>query len=150
MIYLDIDPPYDQKLANTDPLILAAQTTLNHLEADPRASLSLRITGDEIIQALNKEFREVDAPTDVLSFSAGYEDPESGEYYLGDILISYPRAEDQAEQETHSTWVEIQLLIVHGVLHLLGFDHLTPEDKALMWQHQGDILDQLGLAVEVD
>ncbi len=81
----------------------------------------------------------------MLSFPASETDPESGARYIGDILISIPRAQSQAEAAGHPLEAEVQLLVVHGVLHLLGHDHAEPEEKARMWKAQAEVLDSLGL-----
>jgi probable rRNA maturation factor len=72
-------------------------------------------------------------------------DPETGARYIGDILISIPRAQAQADAAGHPLEAEVQLLVVHGVLHLIGHDHAEAEDKARMWKAQTEILKQLGL-----
>ena len=72
----------------------------------------------------------IDGPTDVLSFPASEMDPETGVHYIGDILISIPRAQAQADAAGHPLEAEVQLLVVHGVLHLLGHDHAQAEEKA--------------------
>jgi len=89
-------------------------------------------------------FLGIDAPTDVLSFSDGDLDPETGAPYLGDILISVERAQAQARSAGHTLQEELTLLVVHGVLHLLGHDHAEPEQKARMWSLQAEILTDLG------
>ena len=109
------------------------------------ADLSIVITGDEDVRILNQRFLGIDAPTDVLSFPAGEIDPETGRGYLGDVIISLSRAVDQAVQRGHSTEAELQVLVVHGVLHLLGYDHATSAEKNRMWSIQGKILAALGL-----
>jgi probable rRNA maturation factor len=81
----------------------------------------------------------------VLSFPASETDPESGTRYIGDILISIPRAQSQADAAGHPLESEVQLLVVHGVLHLLGHDHADPAEKNRMWKAQSEILDSLGL-----
>jgi probable rRNA maturation factor len=81
----------------------------------------------------------------VLSFPAGEYDPETGSRYLGDILISTAYAARQAAQYGHSPEAETQLLVIHGVLHLLGYDHAEPEEKERMWAEQTAILQLLGL-----
>jgi probable rRNA maturation factor len=110
------------------------------------AALSLVITSAEAIQALNRQFVGKDAPTDVLAFPTS-DDPsatEPGEPpYLGDVIIAYPVAEEQASQAGHPTLSELQLLTIHGVLHLLGYDHATPDQKAEMWALQSAALDAL-------
>lgn len=97
------------------------------------------------LQELNLNYLGIDAPTDVLSFPASETDPETGARYIGDILISIPRAQAQAESAGHPLEGEVQLLVVHGVLHLLGHDHANAEEKARMWKAQGEILEGLGL-----
>jgi probable rRNA maturation factor len=108
--------------------------------------LSVVLTDDAQLHQLNRDYLGVDAPTDVLSFPASETDPDTGIPYLGDILISIPRAERQAQNACHPLDAEVQLLVVHGVLHLLGHEHANPEDKARMWAVQGQILEKLGLA----
>jgi probable rRNA maturation factor len=108
--------------------------------------ISVVLTDDAQLQQLNREYLGIDAPTDVLSFPASETDPESGGAYLGDILISVPRAEQQAEAAGHPLSSEVQLLVVHGVLHLLGYDHATAEEKSRMWAAQAAILESIGLA----
>lgn len=109
------------------------------------ADVSIVLTDDAEIQSLNAQFGEVDAPTDVLSF-AQEETDQPFVYapdelpYLGDVIISFPRAQSQAQEQNHSTLDELRLLIVHGVLHLLGYDHATPSEEAQMWARQDMIL----------
>lgn len=81
----------------------------------------------------------------MLSFPASETDPETGARYIGDILISMPRAQTQADAAGHPVESEVQLLVVHGVLHLLGHDHADPNEKTRMWNAQAEILDTLGL-----
>lgn len=111
--------------------------------------LSIVIEDDERLHALNKEYLDIDAPTDVLSFPSGEEnvDPETGTLYLGDIIISFQRAAEQAAASGHNTQSEIQLLVVHDVLHLLGYDHAVTDEKAEMWSIQADILKSLGVQI---
>lgn len=103
------------------------------------------LTDDEGIRALNRDFLGVDAPTDVLSFGAQEDSgpfvaaPEMGGY-LGDVIVSYPRAVAQAEEQGHLVQQELNLLVVHGVLHLLGYDHADQEEEAVMWARQEAIL----------
>jgi probable rRNA maturation factor len=107
--------------------------------------VTLVLTDDEGIRALNRGFLGLDAPTDVLSF--GTQD-DSGPFiaapemdgYLGDVIVSYPRAVAQAEEHGHPVQQELNLLVVHGVLHLLGYDHADEEEKAVMWARQEAIL----------
>ena len=110
------------------------------------ADISIVLTDDRQLHELNLDYLGVDAPTDVLSFPAGEMDPETETLYLGDIAISIPRAMQQAENGGHPVEAEAQLLVVHGTLHLLGYDHGTDEDKAVMWAEQAKVLDRLGLS----
>ena len=109
-------------------------------------TMTILVTGDEGIQDLNLEYRGEDSPTDVLSFTALEPDPETGNPYLGDIVISAERAAEQAETAGHPLEAEMQLLVVHGVLHLCGHDHGETEEKARMWAAQAEILGRLGLS----
>ena len=125
-----------------------AQCTLELQQVPKDASLTIVITDDDEIQALNRQFRDVDAPTDVLAFSdiedGGAFVNGSGEpLYLGDVIVSLPRARQQAAERGCSTLDEMRLLVVHGLLHLLGYDHATPDEEAEMWSRQDVILDQV-------
>lgn len=102
--------------------------------------LSVVIDTDEVLKDLNQQYRDIDSPTDVLSFTSNDIDPETNHTNLGDIVISFPRAECQAAEANHSIEKEIQLLTIHGVLHLLGYDHSTDEEKASMWQIQDELM----------
>jgi probable rRNA maturation factor len=133
-----------------DWLRSAARATLDQSGAKPiQAALALVVTDDEALRALNRAYLGIDAPTDVLSF--GGESPDfvsapDAEPYLGDVVISYPRAQAQAEAAGHPVEAELALLVVHGVLHLLGYDHVRSDDRAAMWERQAHILAGLGLA----
>jgi probable rRNA maturation factor len=112
-------------------------------------SLTVVITNDVRIRELNRTFRDVDTPTDVLSFSNIADKaavPGMDDSYLGDVVISYERAGEQAAALGHSVEEEIALLVVHGVLHLLGYDHEEPGNKRRMWSVQDDALEALGIA----
>jgi probable rRNA maturation factor len=110
------------------------------------ADMTIVLTDDAQLQELNREYLGIDAPTDVLSFPAAEADPETGTPYLGDILISIPRAKQQAKASGHSLEDEVQLLVVHGTLHLLGHDHATAGEKARMWKAQSKVMSELGLS----
>lgn len=123
----------------------AARFTLDLQPDSADADITLVLTDDQQLHELNRDYLGVDAPTDVLSFPASETDPETGATYLGDILISIPRAAQQAQAAGHPLEAEVQLLVVHGVLHLLGHDHAEAEEKARMWKEQAKVLERLGL-----
>ena len=127
-----------------DLLERAALTTLTNQEA--QGDITIVLTDDAQMQQLNRDFLGSDAPTDVLSFPALETDPETGRRYLGDILISVPRADDQAGAADHALEEEVRLLIVHGTLHLLGHDHADADDKTKMWAAQAEVLARIGLS----
>lgn len=145
MINLELNFPFPRQL-----LERAAHAALTHESQSLDSDLSIVLTDDARLQGLNREYLGIDAPTDVLSFPASETDaseidPETGVLYIGDILISIPRAQAQADAAGHALESEVQLLVVHGVLHLLGHDHAEPEEKARMWKAQAEILKSLGL-----
>jgi probable rRNA maturation factor len=149
MIYVNIKASYKDKVAK-DLLENAAAAALKNQKVDPNeVDLSVVVEGNKKLQELNKQFFDIDAPTDVLSFPSEEVDPETGMRYIGDVIISYPRTKSQAVQEKHSIEDELQLLTVHGVLHLLGFDHANPQEKEIMWGFQNGILKQLGCNIEI-
>lgn len=123
-------------------------TTLDHQEISTNSDLSILVDDDVRIQQLNREFMGIDAPTDVLAFPAGHHDPDTNRVYLGDVIVSYPQAKQQAVEAGHSFSAEISLLIIHGVLHLLGHDHDQLERRAKMWSAQNEILTRLGLEIK--
>lgn len=146
---LQIDLPFEAAL---EPELLerALATTFNLLERNQDALVSLVITDAEQVQALNRDYRGIDAATDVLSFEnkpdPDFPDTFQDPSYLGDIIIAYPVAERQAKIAGYPSADEIILLAVHGLLHLLGYDHDTTEGKAEMWAVQSEIMTSLGLA----
>ncbi len=123
-------------------LIAAAVATLQQQRVKKPATLTVLLTNDQQLRALNRDYRGFDETTDVLSFTDGTELPEMG-LYLGDIAISVPQAQRQADQQGHPLLDELRLLTVHGVLHLLGHDHAEPEEKERMWSAQEIVLKQL-------
>ena len=122
----------------------AAQTALRH---EGRAGdVTVLLTDDAAIHAMNREYRGVDRPTDVLSFPAweGENLPQIPDAFLGDIAISVDTAKRQAEEYGHSFSRELSFLTVHGMLHLLGYDHMKEEEKERMFALQNEILEQIG------
>lgn len=140
---IHISSPQGKLPVAPDLIERAAKAALVHQSTE--GDLSIVLTDDEQLQELNRDYLGIDAPTDVLSFPASETDPESGVAYLGDILISVPRAAQQAAAAGHPVGAEAQLLVVHGVLHLLGHDHASPAEKSRMWAAQAAILESIGL-----
>ena len=140
MIHIESESPFPK-----DMLEQAARTALEHEGESVDSELTIVLTNDARLQELNRDYLGIDAPTDVLSFPASELDPETGARYIGDILISIARAESQATAAGHSLESEVQLLVVHGVLHLLGHDHAEALEKARMWKAQAEVLERLGL-----
>jgi probable rRNA maturation factor len=132
---------------NKSILLNAARTTLMLAGTSAEPDVGIVIGNDALLHQLNVKYRQVDTPTDVLSFPAGEVDPDTSDVYLGDVVISLPRAEDQATAGGHPVAEELQLLVVHGILHLLGYDHEGFNDKQKMQAAQDRILQQLGLLV---
>ncbi len=125
--------------------IKAAGTAVLRAEGvDEPCELSVLLTDDEGIHAINKEFRDVDKPTDVLSFPMGDTDPETGRLLLGDMVLNVARAEEQGAWFGHGADHEISYLTVHSVLHLLGYDHVDEgEMKKAMRAREKAIMAQL-------
>jgi len=139
--------------------ILAAITATLRQEKIGAAALTVVITSDEAVQTLNRDFLGIDAPTDVLSFAAHNGDEEVPDIvlppemaaelasYLGDLVIAFPYSARQAASFGNSVTAELQLLAVHGTLHLLGYDHQEQADEEVMWAVQEQILAQFGQGV---
>lgn len=136
--------------------------SIEHEEFPYEAEVNLTLTDNKGIHEINKTYREIDRPTDVLSFpmlsyeKAGdfskleedYDDnfnPDTGEIMLGDIIISVDKVRDQAESYGHSEKREFAFLIVHSMLHLFGYDHMTPEEAAVMESKQNGILNKMNI-----
>ena len=129
------------------------------------AEVNLLLTDNNGIQEFNRENRNIDAPTDVLSFPnieydvpsnfetvedymADYFEPDSGELILGDIIISVDKVQQQAAEYGHSQKREFAFLVAHSMLHLCGYDHMTPEEEQEMITKQEFVLNQLGITRE--
>jgi probable rRNA maturation factor len=139
---ITIESKYDFPAALITGAVLSA---LQHQKESLEVNLSVVLTDSRRLRKFNRDYLGIDAPTDVLSFPASESDPETGARYIGDILISVPYAANSAREAGHPLEAELQLLVVHGVLHLLGHDHARPREKARMWKAQREILTQLGL-----
>ncbi len=115
-----------------------ARDTLAAENVSPPYEVSIVLADQQAVHHLNRVYRDVDSPTDVIAFyttQTGAEEfvlPDDGIKHLGDIVISHPQAVEQAQQEGHSTRQELTLLVIHGLLHLLGYDHEIPEEAVVM------------------
>jgi probable rRNA maturation factor len=155
---MEIDILFDEGFENCldeNWLRKIVEAALKAESAGDNAEMSLLITGQEKIHQLNKEYRGKDKPTDVLSFAMQDElqsedregfsfiAPPDGINHLGEIIISYPQAEIQAEEHEHSVQKEAAVLVIHGVLHLLGYDHIEDEEAEEMEAREKIILGSL-------
>lgn len=130
---------------------------LDYEECPYEAEVNVILTDNQEIQKINKEYRQIDSPTDVLSFpmvdyqipsdfdhveeaAEDYFNPETGELILGDIIISVDKVKEQAEKYGHSESRELAFLTAHSMLHLCGYDHMEEEERLVMEKKQEDIL----------
>jgi probable rRNA maturation factor len=156
-IHLHIRSAYRQR-GRAALMRKAALAALAQSNFTQPVELTIRLADDAELHALNKQFRGQDKPTDVLSFGGeGFVDGSAalspggrglgeGVLYLGDIVISMERVSAQAREFGHSADDELALMVVHGVLHLLGYDHTTAKRKRTMWQAQVRAFEALGRA----
>ena len=145
-IDVQIDEQF-QSQVQPDLLHQVVLATLIHQRVEEPCELAVVVTDDGALRELNFRHRGVDASTDVLAFPDETCGPFVGvpdlPRYLGDVVISFPRAEAQAAEAGHDVQVELQLLVVHGVLHLLGYDDVVEERRVRMWAAQAEILQAL-------
>jgi probable rRNA maturation factor len=149
VIFIEVDESF-HTLISDEILQNAAQKALQLSQLEDMPSLSIKITGNQEIQELNTSYRGIEKVTDVLSFEADYFDPDLETRYLGDVVISYTQAADQAKKRGHPVVSELQLLVIHGVLHLSGYDHGSAQDREVMWKVQKQALDELGLDIQIE
>lgn len=142
-IIVEVDGPYAAEV-NANDLVHVIEAALL-AEGRPEGEVTLLVTDDEAVAAYNQEYRGMEGPTDVLSFAAqeptpGFVSAPEMAAYLGDIVIALPFTRRQAAALNRPLINELRLLAVHGVLHLLGYDHAEPEEEAIMWAKQDAIL----------
>lgn len=150
-----LDLPYEEIIENV------VNESLDYEKCPYEAEVNVILTDNEAIQSINREYRQIDAPTDVLSFPLvdyetpadfdhvedaveDYFNPETGELMLGDIVISVDKVEEQAEKYGHSQTRELAFLVAHSMLHLCGYDHMEEEERLLMEARQNEILERRG------
>lgn len=150
-----LDIPYE------DIIKIVVEESLEYEDCPYEAEVNVLITDNEDIRQINREFRNIDNPTDVLSFPMiEYEtpsdfehleemandcfNPETGELLLGDIVISVDKVEEQAKKYGHTQARELAFLVAHSMLHLCGYDHMEEGERVTMEKKQEDILSQRG------
>ena len=139
--------------AEIEENVRAAAEKVGELYGVENGEVSVTLTNNDYIHQLNRKYRQIDRPTDVLSFALNEsEEPdiENGPdiNVLGDIILSVERAEEQAADYGHSLRREIAFLTVHGMLHLLGYDHMEEEERLEMEQEQRFVMEKLGIPRE--
>lgn len=137
------------------------EASLDYEECPYEAEINVVLTDNEGIREINRDYRQIDAPTDVLSFPMvdyetesdfghvedaveDYFNPETGELMLGDIILSVDKVEEQAAKYGHSETRELAFLVAHSMLHLCGYDHMEEEERERMEQRQREILSGRG------
>lgn len=150
-----LDLPYEEIIRDV------VNESLDYEKCPYEAEVNVILTDNQAIQEINREHRQIDAPTDVLSFPMvdyeapsdfdhvedaveDYFNPETGELLLGDIVISVDKVEEQAEKYGHSQTRELAFLVAHSMLHLCGYDHMEEEERLLMEARQNEILERRG------
>ena len=134
---------------------------LDFEECPYEAEVNILLTNNEEIHQINREYRDIDSPTDVLSFPnidyecpgnfsnlniyGAYFNPDTGELFLGDIVISVEKAISQAQEYGHSLEREVAFLVAHSMFHLFGYDHMTEEERTLMEDKQRKVLNNLNI-----
>ena len=160
-IYLENEGDLELDLNYQEVAQRVGDAVLDYEQCPYESEVELLLTMDEEIREMNREFRDIDRATDVLSFPMiAYEspadfafleedescfDPDTGELMLGNIVISKQKVVEQAEEYGHTVEREYAFLIAHSMLHLLGYDHMEEEERAVMEKKQREILDRLGI-----
>ncbi|MDD4320291.1 MAG: rRNA maturation RNase YbeY [Acidaminococcaceae bacterium] len=155
IVCLDNDQEKIKVSAELENLLNKAMNIVAKMEKlSANTEVDITIVTDEEIHVLNRDYRGVDRPTDVLSFALDEEtdEPEilgdEAEHLLGNVIISAEKANAQAEEFGHGLNREILYLAVHGILHLLGYDHMREEDKVIMRRREEEILREIDLSEE--
>ncbi|MSQ61631.1 MAG: rRNA maturation RNase YbeY [Dehalococcoidia bacterium] len=151
---VDVEPPFAAEV-DAGALARTARAALRAEGVAGPAALSILVTCDDTVRELNRRYRGLDEPTDVLSF--GEESAEPGEdvgwvdavdaaepRYLGDLAIALPYTQREAAEQGQPVPELLNLLVVHGVLHLLGYDHAEPEERAAMQAREREALEDGG------
>ena len=149
MNYFDVFNEYGENIESIDVMEDFIDYSLNKLNIN-NVMFNIIIINNDKIHELNKEYRNIDRPTDVITFA--FEDNKNVEVpnirVLGDIYISYDKVKSQALEYNHSIKREICFLAIHGLLHLLGYDHMNKKDEKIMFDLQKEMLDSYGIKKE--
>ena len=172
IIFEDMSKEQSEFPLGEDEMMSTAEAVINKAleihDCEDDCQVDLYLTDDENIREINRDNRNIDKVTDVLSFpnlpftpdtvadfslldemsEAEYTDPESGKIMLGEIVICKSKVISQAADYGHSVKREFAFLIVHSMLHLFGYDHMTPEDAAIMEPKQKEILEAMNISRE--
>ena len=138
----------EKEITELDTVLKVLESALKKENLD-NVSFNLIIVDNEYIHELNRDYRNIDRETDVITFALEDEDSiilPSDERVLGDIYISIDKAESQALEYGHSLLRELSFLAVHGFYHLLGYDHMRPEDEKVMFKKQEEVLEEYGIS----
>lgn len=160
-LHIEYETDVSLDLDYEDIINTVVNAALDYEDCPYEIELNVILTDNASIQEINRDYRNIDAPTDVLSFPLIYyqvpsdfskvEDsddnfnPETGELLLGDIIVSVEKVMSQAEEYGHSIKRELGFLIAHSMLHLCGYDHMEEEERTVMENKQREILDSLGI-----
>ena len=144
-VVVQVDEAFEGEVDATD-IVAAVAATL--AAEEQTGEVTVVVTTDEAVAELNQQYRDTEGPTDVLSFPSreptpGFVAAPEMDTYLGDIIIALPYTRRQAERVGKPLKDELRLLAIHGTLHLLGYDHVGPEEEAEMWARQDAILANL-------
>ena len=160
-IHIEYETEEELKLPYEEIITAVVNEALDYENCPYEAEVNVLLTDDEDIRQINKEYREIDRATDVLSFpmadydspsdfdrledmASDYFNPETGELLLGDIVISVDKVKEQAEKYGHSETRELAFLVAHSMLHLCGYDHMEDEERLVMEKKQEEILKRGG------
>lgn len=152
VVTIEVDEPYIEQVDQQAIEQLVAHV-LRAENVQPPVEVSVWITNEDELHTLNRTYRNVDSSTDVLSFGAEADEtpfisaPDQPRY-LGDLAISFPHVVRQAEEYGHSRQRELSYLVTHGVLHLLGYDHMQPDEAQVMRGREEALLGALGITRE--
>jgi len=137
---------FTKKKINGKPLEVVMEKVFKEEKFYSKAEVSLVFVGEKRIRDINREYRGVDRVTDVISFEGeggGFVDPQDGIIYLGEIFICTKRVEKQSWEKKHSFKKELDILFVHGLFHLLGYDHINDKDYGIMNKKETAVLNML-------